>query len=1395
MICPNFNNEQVRKDFDEIRDAVGEIAAYDIWNQNEGNAIDKAPNGAESQLFTDLLDHFNGDRYKAVRAKAVIYSKSYKSANSWTEEPSMNDVLSFSQQPVYMSESDLVQLQDTEAIPEVLVTDAAKFTEARKELEKNSQEVKKGLKSRLDSVNRYSTRNLNTIEQLERLIDKLQREDSMQGLVDFIEHVEDTMNDSIKFLNGNIDDINSRQIVQLNRDYLGFYLPMLKNIQYLNDTTNILKSIPHYDEFSRAVDRLIATANAIENKRLHLLKYKTREFLKEYAISSGSPFVFEMIQWLENPKTDISWISYYMQSASTVDNEVIRIMENIIRNTKNKVERNTFNTGKDLVKALKEAQDSYSGDVMSLLQEKDRNGLPTGFFTRDRNYGLMNQDKKKEVDRLVQKLGIQIDEEGHFVFPDEQTEKQFEIEMNKWKAKYTNRRFKPEYYEERAKLSKVTRDALDEIQRNINYILDRVTEDGVIMSFKLSKQQLVRLDALLREKANLSNKYYLDGTPKHGEDLQIAQELSNFREKVSKKVSYKPDYTKFNKAAKAVRDKYGVDSAEYKYWLQLNTEEVYSQEFYDLLEQISEQKPESDPESEYEKAKQKRKEIIKLFREPGSLKVNIDAISKEQKEMIKQLDEEVERLKPNTATPEGQLKFSDVAEIAYTEQYYIDYRAARDASPEEFNRWFEDNHYENGFGQMVPISIYTYVKPKNSKYVTTRPNRFYQEVDEQSEWVDEDFDKDGEYMQPIKKYYDNSAEYNKIMSNPKVANLYNKLISTMQDSNRKISFLTNTNNYKLPQMTGRALSILGRGDNIFSDLKYIVKDAIEVRDDDSDYIESFSYRPDGTQVKNVVTRFIKMLDDPTKITSDVVGSVIQYFSMADNFREMTAIQDNLEMILENLSKLEIKEGNKQKMAGTLNVFKKAQSILDMNLYGKRKNQAEVTIGDKTFNVSKGLGAIYQYIGKINLGYNLWAIGTNYITGQGYTDIESILGRYYDINDISFAKRELMNNFADVVTNIGNVNNSNKLMTFMQYNQVTRSNEETFNRLDNSAALRAINQHFWYNGYTAGDFVIKSQILAAVYHNYKFVNRADFKGFMSKNDFINRYYADNRTEGENQFKQLTEILYDAYEVEDGKLKVKDKYKPYITTDLENRVKNKINSLAEKIDGNLSDTDRSAIHANAYAQFLVMHRNFMIAGIQDRFKGKQFNYNTGEIEEGLYRTFGRFFVQSFGKNKLAVLRQMCADYQNLTEWEQYNIKKVLIELANAAALSLVVSFLLIPAADDDKDNWGLQAISYVALRSAFEFRTLYNPMELTALLNSPSAAFSSITNAADMLKLLWIPNYFSDTNPFRPISSGIYEGFPKILRNVLKITPFKNAVEATDTKTIRAKRNYLENQLMY
>jgi hypothetical protein len=55
IICPNLTHPDVAREFNELKEATSEKAAYHIWSANNGNNIDKAPNGAKSVLFDNLL--------------------------------------------------------------------------------------------------------------------------------------------------------------------------------------------------------------------------------------------------------------------------------------------------------------------------------------------------------------------------------------------------------------------------------------------------------------------------------------------------------------------------------------------------------------------------------------------------------------------------------------------------------------------------------------------------------------------------------------------------------------------------------------------------------------------------------------------------------------------------------------------------------------------------------------------------------------------------------------------------------------------------------------------------------------------------------------------------------------------------------------------------------------------------------------------------------------------------------------------------------------------------------------------------------------------------------------------------------------------------------------------
>ena len=90
-ICPNLHNKQVAQEYGELEDLFGPDTAHLLWSRNNGNSIDKAPNGADSILFGELLHVTNGDRTRAIILKAKVYSDEFlKWFGDWTSEDKEN---------------------------------------------------------------------------------------------------------------------------------------------------------------------------------------------------------------------------------------------------------------------------------------------------------------------------------------------------------------------------------------------------------------------------------------------------------------------------------------------------------------------------------------------------------------------------------------------------------------------------------------------------------------------------------------------------------------------------------------------------------------------------------------------------------------------------------------------------------------------------------------------------------------------------------------------------------------------------------------------------------------------------------------------------------------------------------------------------------------------------------------------------------------------------------------------------------------------------------------------------------------------------------------------------------------------------------------------------------
>lgn len=1251
------------------------------------------------------------------------------------------------------------------------------------------EHIQKGLKDRLKSVKRYSTKNPRLWNQLSTVISQLANSEAEQGILQFLQHISDTINDAIKFLQKPIDEINAKQIRQLSQDYVGFYKPLLDDIIYLFDTTDIFKDLPNYAELQRNAQRLSTEMDQVYNRFVHLLKAKGISELVSYLQSNNVPqsYIDKTLEWLNNPTNDISIFLNWFGMASNSNSMVTQAIAKMLNDTMNQTQRETMSKGIELVKLAQAAKEKYGVDVQKLLYEKLNDGTYSGYRVRPINYGQYKKDKQQYLDKLANKLGITKDKEGHYNLPnDEATQKKWFDGINKFYSERVNRRFTSEYYTTRNRMLSVkTREAIDEIQDYIDSIVSRVTIDGVQHDELLTQSEYQQLLTLRRQKQLLANEYNLDGSIKTGDDLIIADELSAFNEEVNKNVRREVDWDGYNRDHKKIVDQYGKDDPRTKLWEARNTTERYTDEFYERLDRLNDVE-----QSElYDDLVYKRRQLRQLFKDPETKQIKAGDLTDEQKAMLLQLDKDIaaSRYIEQRNPDELEDSFKKFAEVVYTDEYYRDYREAHDAGTTWFQQWYEANHYEDAYGRMRPASYYTKLKPKDEvadKYTETVPTGRYTKIDPTSNWYNPDYDNNGPAIQPKKEFYDNSKAYNEVMSKPEVKALYEAIVDTMNQANSYIPFLNMADDGRMSQMPARYAQVWARTSGITDRLKYSVSRVISTQEDDFDYVDEFTTMPNGDPIKVLPTRFIRMLDNPNAISTDAVTATIAYYNMAVNFKNMQERQDDIELMLGLLKNITIRNRKGTVQPGNSNLYKQAQLLVDRLLYGRNVNKVTANIFGREINITKMALLLLDQIRKVNLSGNIWSIGTSFFTDSTYTTLEAKLGRYFDKEDLQFAVKEYARRLPNIMENIGNPVPNDKLSYLMLLNQVVRDNRKVFDRIDQSQVLRSINNNFWYLGYTQSDYLVKSHTLMSVYHNYRLVDGK----FMSKAEFINTYYPSNKKAGEAAFKQLEITAFDAYN-EDGT--VKEEYKSKVTTKLMNDIKNRIDVLSRRIDGTLREVDKAQIHANFLGQYVIMHKNFMIQGLHDRFKKKQFNLDTQMEEDGYYRSMSRFLRNIIG-NRHFGLTQLLADYNQLQEYEQYAVRRVLHEITLfTSATLLALSLAALVDGDDDYDNWLMQSLTYLALRSAFEFRTMYNPMEFFSLIKSPTAAFTWFDNASAFINLFNPFSYIGSGGPFAIIDRGVYEGMPRVLRNIIKVTPIRSIIEAGDPES---KRSYLQNQLM-
>ena len=839
-----------------------------------------------------------------------------------------------------------------------------------------------------------------------------------------------------------------------------------------------------------------------------------------------------------------------------------------------------------------------------------------------------------------------------------------------------------------------------------------------------------------------------------------------------------------------------------------------------------------------------------------------------------------------------EVKFGDIANMANAvvsdqdQQAFLPYLYNQwaNAASNNTDLWgtFNDLFTYNGIGkngqrQVMYLNVFKYLEPRGFKVLDGNGNQIqaiervpineYQSLDESSDFVNNEsyaktrtdykgqqFDNtDGHAMQPLYSLY-KDKRFDKL--NDKEKQFLDLLRSTLNEANSKIPQRALSRDGLLPQITGQKMSLLGRSftnHKFWSTIGYCIQDiagkTYAESDKDATTNIDLPRRPDGSIVNNIPIRYVNRLNNRALLSTDVLGSIIEYYNMATNFEQKSKNIDQLELVQQALQAQAAKYNVKPQQAD------KVKNMLTQAYYGKTtsfsfNDDETITTGKaRTIQFAKTFRKLATWS---MLAANFTTIQVGYFDSLMSAMADAFGGKYITGSDFRYGFIHSMIHFVKMISNIGNPVINDKLSAAMQYNQLSKSNSEIFGQLDQSKISRILDQYFTMGGYTLTDYMMNSAVLMSFYHACRLIQFPNGKQeFLNKSEAINRLTKIGYTQKEavDTWKKSKTNLWDAYELKDGLFQVKDQYKNIVTKRVENQMQKKLHDRTAVYNGVVPMSEKAKLQQNIFASYIALMRGFFINTYWDRFNtgvdyanindDEDVNWKseykrddmgfedlrTGEFQGALFKDFCRGLSKGLHNMKFAL--HLAQSKNKLTSNQLYAVKRCGAEITmilglTASLLGVVLPWCFSGDGDDDKDpvwtlnifdpegedrplldvdwsrannslkNWMRWKLMLLNTRLINERLTPWLPQTTMDLINSPTTALSYYDNlsmSADLVKDI----VTGDINI--EIKSGGYKGMSKGTKDVLATfshIPINNIVKDFHVGGLKSTFNYYRNQ---
>ena len=661
------------------------------------------------------------------------------------------------------------------------------------------------------------------------------------------------------------------------------------------------------------------------------------------------------------------------------------------------------------------------------------------------------------------------------------------------------------------------------------------------------------------------------------------------------------------------------------------------------------------------------------------------------------------------------------------------------------------------------------------KYLRERWVRFDKE-NTTIEYVTDDSGEVLEMKVPNKKYI--NKEFEEKYKDPVFKAHYDLLIKKRTEALQKLPerYRTERILYTIPPIMKSTVDTLFETKGFLKKISQLTDKAFFVDADDTQFGQL-----NLLNNKMVPIYFTGTLEDTQDLSYDLGKSFVIFGEMAENFKEMSEIAGDMQVLQSSLAKREfIKKGVKTTYQESKE-YQALEHLIDTNIFNIEREIIGTKITEdhwlgkmfpdtvgKEFSWTKVSQTLSGFVRTNNLAFNFVSSMAGWFKASIDKVVEEQTGLYTNHDSATWAKLEFAKNIGQVLLEIGKVKQTNKMHLLLQDSGIVSLDRMLHDTGRGRLTRKLLNKDLVYTTFQTGDYGIKGRVTLSVYDNHRL-----YKGqFINRTKFYEITAAEQNVENDGvhqkrmkkEWKDLREkSLYNAYEVIDGQLKVKKEFKPYVTDAVLNSVRGIAHHISSTLDGVLGEIDKGVLSRKIVGDWLLMHKGWAIQLIDTRLRKQTVNKLSGEEEIGAYRASTQYLKDIFfneGKLSFAPF----AMYKKLTPARKRGVIRTGLDFVFLVIVSLIAAAINLRA-DDEPDNWLLNLMAYQTNRLLLEQNAAWSIGEFVEMIDEPIAGSRKFKEWADIFE------FFSGEE----IERGMYKGKKRWQKQLLKQTPFKNLYE--------------------